>query len=78
MRTSTKVGWGLALLFLAAFGWWIWWLMQPPPIETGDRRWCAQIAEKPTDAWTAEEALGYARENCMRWHFLEDLDKQSE
>jgi len=26
------------------------------------------------DRWTAEEALSYAQENCMRWHFLEDQD----
>lgn len=75
MQRSKLIKWVLALVAAIAFAGLVWWLMQPPPMERGDRRWCKQIADKPTDTWSVDEALGYAQENCMRWHFIEDLKK---
>lgn len=76
MTSKTKLRIGIWFVILIGVLGLIWWLLQPPAIERGDRRWCGQIASKPTETWTRDDVLGYAQENCMQWHFLEDRDTQ--
>lgn len=45
----------------------VWEAVRPGPPLPGDKRWCQAIRDKPLSSWTAEDARGFAEQNCMRW-----------